>query len=183
MVVQRAHPNTCVLPGMFHRQESASKIQHVQGPFGNFQGNCDKLEGLKVDKSRFSRTCVASVDGPMNYWGQRNTFSSTKIENIFYFLFSDVFYFYGTSWASLGHVLVVYSYSKEYMWGTRCRSANNFCSWFSLFALSYGVRITLSFSFSHTSSVLHPVFCSTMPTPQTFFLSNRSNAKEVVGHC
>jgi hypothetical protein len=23
--------NTCVLPGMFHRQESASKIWHVQG--------------------------------------------------------------------------------------------------------------------------------------------------------
>jgi hypothetical protein len=74
--------------------------QHVQGPFGDFQGNCDKLEGLEVDKSRFSRPCVASVDGPMNYWGQRNTFSSTNMENDLYFLVSDVFYFYRTSYAS-----------------------------------------------------------------------------------
>jgi hypothetical protein len=35
---------------MLHRQESASKILHVQGPFGDFPGNCDKLEGLKLTK-------------------------------------------------------------------------------------------------------------------------------------
>jgi hypothetical protein len=50
---------------MNHRQESASKIQHVQGPFGYFQGNCDKLEGMKVYKSKFSRPCVASLEGPI----------------------------------------------------------------------------------------------------------------------
>jgi hypothetical protein len=87
-------PNTFVLPGMFLSQESASKIQRVQGPLWNFHGNCDRLEGLKVDKSRFSVPYVASLVGPMNYWGQRNTFSSIKRKNKFYISFSDVFDFY-----------------------------------------------------------------------------------------
>jgi hypothetical protein len=70
---------------MFHRQEFASKIQRVQGPLWDFHGNCDRFEGLKVYKSRFSVPYVASVVGPMNYRGQRITFSRTKRKTIFIF--------------------------------------------------------------------------------------------------
>jgi hypothetical protein len=41
------------------------KFSAFKGPFED--GSCDRLEGLKVDKSRFSGPCAASVDGPMNY--------------------------------------------------------------------------------------------------------------------
>jgi hypothetical protein len=96
-VFSSAHPNTCVLPGMFQGQDSASKPQLFQGLFGDFLGSCNRLQGLKADKSRFRGPCVASVDGPINYQGK---LSSTKRKNKFHIVLRDVFNFYGTSWAS-----------------------------------------------------------------------------------
>jgi hypothetical protein len=43
------------------------KFGTFKGPLGDFLGNCVKLEGLKVDKSRLGRPRVASVDGSINY--------------------------------------------------------------------------------------------------------------------
>jgi hypothetical protein len=81
---------TSVLPGMFHGQESAKKIQLFLGPFKDFNGSCARFADLKEDKSRLS----IALDGPISYQDQRNTQHKKEKKNAI--IFSSIFLLFRT---------------------------------------------------------------------------------------